>query len=356
MQGTITDEVSRNAGCRLGSGKEAHARGARLHDSSRRFSPAATVASANRASSTGLPVRLAPRWIQHVLSSGVRRTGGSDRGRFRPNLGVAVLIAVATVALPNRADAACVGPATGVDSYWGSGLTIFVDNVCTLWQGRRAADQWCGWPTYANPGDYIDRYWYYCLDEGQYRYLDEGQYNLLGGLNYLLGHPCHLTWYDYHFRSWLVVLERIVRPPEKAGPEYVDFYGEFKIFGEPAQPGDILRAFVAGDDTEPICVGQFIVSVTGWYGDLRVFRDNSSTTAKDGALPGETVTFGAWDKSAGRWYPTEIVYGRPEWTYHKARIRVDVNAIPEPSTISFLGLGVLAVVLRRGQKRHPLAT
>jgi hypothetical protein len=243
----------------------------------------------------------------------------------------------------------------GEPVYLGSGVTVFVDNVCTFWQGQPATDRWCGWPIYANPGDYIDRYWYYCLDKGQYRYLDEGQYNLLGGLSYLLGHPCQSMWYDYHLRSWLVILEKIVSPPKKAGPEYVDFYGEFRIFGKLAQLGDILRAFVAGDDTEPICVGQFIVGVEGWYGDLRVFRDNSSTTAKDGALPGETITFGAWDKSAGRWYPTEILYGRPEWTYHEARIRVDVNAIPEPSTISFLGLGALAVVLRRSQKRRPVA-
>ena len=49
-------------------------------------------------------------------------------------------------------------------------------------------------PTYAecyNAGDYLDRGWYYLLDDGQYYYLDRGQYNLLGGLNYLLGHPCY---------------------------------------------------------------------------------------------------------------------------------------------------------------------
>ena len=51
-----------------------------------------------------------------------------------------------------------------------------------------------GDPTYAenyNAGDYIDREWYYLLDEGQYQYLDRGQYNLLGELGYLLGHPCY---------------------------------------------------------------------------------------------------------------------------------------------------------------------
>jgi len=44
---------------------------------------------------------------------------------------------------------------------------------------------------YFNAGDYIDRVWYYLLDEGQYRYLDKGQYNLMGGLSYQLGHPAY---------------------------------------------------------------------------------------------------------------------------------------------------------------------
>ena len=43
----------------------------------------------------------------------------------------------------------------------------------------------------APAGDYIDREWYYLLDEGQYYYLDNGQYNLMGGLSYQLGHPCY---------------------------------------------------------------------------------------------------------------------------------------------------------------------
>ena len=49
-------------------------------------------------------------------------------------------------------------------------------------------------PAYAerhNAGDYIERGWYYLLDDGQYYYLDRGQYNLLGELGYLLGHPCY---------------------------------------------------------------------------------------------------------------------------------------------------------------------
>jgi len=49
----------------------------------------------------------------------------------------------------------------------------------------------CWWYDSRKAGDYIDRKWYYYLDEGQYYYLDRTQYKLLGGLNYLLGHPCY---------------------------------------------------------------------------------------------------------------------------------------------------------------------
>ena len=42
-----------------------------------------------------------------------------------------------------------------------------------------------------NAGDYLDRVWYYLLDDGQYHYLDKGQYNLMGGLSYQLGHPAY---------------------------------------------------------------------------------------------------------------------------------------------------------------------
>jgi hypothetical protein len=54
----------------------------------------------------------------------------------------------------------------------------------------------CGCYGNLNTGDYLDRWWYHNLDEGQYYYLDVTQYKLLGGLSYILGHPCYPKLYE----------------------------------------------------------------------------------------------------------------------------------------------------------------
>ncbi len=43
-------------------------------------------------------------------------------------------------------------------------------------------------PDFARAATYIDKQWYDFLDHGQYQYLDRGQYYLLGELGYFLGH------------------------------------------------------------------------------------------------------------------------------------------------------------------------
>ena len=86
-------------------------------------------------------------------------TTGAVTHRFLRGLGIGGLTAIAFLGLANRVNA-----------------TYFDLD------GARA-------PTKA--GDYLDRGWYYLLDDGQYRYLDRGQYNLMGELGYLLGHPCY---------------------------------------------------------------------------------------------------------------------------------------------------------------------
>jgi len=207
-----------------------------------------------------------------------------------------------------------------------------------------AANRSNGWCICRNAGDYIDKGWYYWLDEGQYYYLERIQYNLLGGISYLLGHPCYPMWYDYRF-PWPAKYQKRA--------EWVEFYGTFNILDEPAQPGDIIYAFVAGDDGERIRVGEFTVSAEGWYGNMRVYRDNPLTGRTDGALPNEIITFAAWDQSEARWLPTEIVRGVPRWTSHRAQIRIDINAIPEPCSVGFIGLGALGILVLRnvGNKR-----
>jgi len=53
------------------------------------------------------------------------------------------------------------------------------------------------WCRHYNSGDYIDKRWYHYLDEGQYYYLDDTQYKLMGGLNYILGHPCYPKLFEW---------------------------------------------------------------------------------------------------------------------------------------------------------------
>jgi len=109
--------------------------------------------------------------------------------------------------------------------HFASRVNPFVDTFCPIWTDeawhRRRSDLHA-WPTYSNPGDYIDRCWYYSLDQGQYYYLEEGQYNLLGGISCMLGHPCTPLWYDYHFYWWAAILEEAIDPPEQASPKVVD--------------------------------------------------------------------------------------------------------------------------------------
>lgn len=54
----------------------------------------------------------------------------------------------------------------------------------------------CNWYGPLKTGDYLDRWWYSFLDEGQYYYLSRTQYKLLGGLSYILGHPCYPKLYE----------------------------------------------------------------------------------------------------------------------------------------------------------------
>jgi len=129
-----------------------------------------------------------------------------------------------------------------------------------------------------------------------------------------------------------------------AGREYVDFWGQFSFAGKPAQQGDRLGAYV-GDYN----AGQYVVSVSdpGWY-VFRVYRDDPLTADIDGAVPGDLITFTAIEQSTGLTHSTVTSGNAPIWSHHQDRVRVDINALPEPATILLFGLGVLGVrVIRR---------
>ncbi len=231
-------------------------------------------------------------------------------------------------------------------------LNTLLDDMCVGHTEQVAIGTFDARRVCRNAGDYTDRGWYYCLDERQYYYLDKIQYNLLGGTSYMLGHPCYPLWHGYDLLWHGRYLRRETGSADEVSEEWVDFYGRLNIFDEPAQPGDKLHAFVADDNSERMRVGQFTVRVEGWYGYMRVVRDNPLTAHKDGALPGEIVTFEVWDESAAGWLYAEILSGLPQWSSHRAQIRVDINAVPEPSSVGLMGLGALGFLTLRDTRNN----
>lgn len=89
-----------------------------------------------------------------------------------------------------------------------------------------------------------------------------------------------------------------------------------------------------------------------WSGYMRVVRDNPLTAHKDGTLSNEIVTFAVWDESTARWLHAKILSGLPQWNSHRAQIRVDINAIPEPSSVGLIGLGALGFLALRDTRKN----
>jgi len=176
---------------------------------------------------------------------------------------------------------------------------------------------------YFNEADNTE--WGFRYNEYNYYYLDDIRYRIIGG-SY---QPCSIGTFWPELKS-----PKVVYLP---GREYVDFWGRFSFSGEPAQPGDRLNASVGDFDA-----GQYIVSERGWY-VFRVYRDDPLTANIDGAAPGDIITFTAIEQGMGLIHSTATSGNTPIWTHHQDRVRVDINALPEPAAILLFGLGVLGV-------------
>jgi len=222
--------------------------------------------------------------MQGTITDEDSHTAGAVTLRFLRTLGIGGLAAIASLVLADRVNA----------TYFHS-------------DGARA-------PTYAecyNAGDYLDRAWYYLLDEGQYHYLDKGQYNLMGELGYMLGHPCYPKLYERD-------LDQAVGFTNRVNTGWFSLYGgqvpisEYHVWS---------RYFNAGDYID-----------RGWY----YFLDKGRYYYLD---RGQYNWLGGLGYSFGRPY-YQIRY---DWGFYQFG-QSGQCAIPEPSTIGFLGLGALVVL------------
>ncbi len=223
-------------------------------------------------------------------------TTGAVTHRFLRGFGIAGLAAIASLGLADRVNA------TSVD----------LDCVPA--------------PTYAekfNAGDYIDREWYHLLDEGQYQYLDRGQYNLLGGLSYQLGHPCYPKLFERE-------VDQAVGFTNRQHTAWFSFSGEQVPISEYAVWS---RHFNAG-----------IYIDRKWYHFLDKGQYRYLEREQYNLLGGLGYSF--------RRPYYQIRY---DWGFYQFG-RLGQCPIPEPSTIGFLGLGALGVLVLRNKRRIGGAT
>jgi hypothetical protein len=233
-----------------------------------------------------------------------------------------------------------------VDTSWAPDLIAgVVDGVEAQRKGTAPADDSASGVSasdsprrFAQAGDFIDRYWYELADKWQYYYLDHCQYNLMGGLSYLLGHPCYPKLFE--------------RPIEQAvgfgGRVHVFWYGicsYLPVEGGYAWPyyghGDFqwLASMPCAGRGLPFSGGGLRFSQTaGDYIDRWRYRylDNWLYRDLDGSqynmLGGLSYMFGR----AG--YSLPGVHS----SFWRQRGWVDVHRVPEPSAFALFALGVLA--------------
>ena len=318
MQGAITDDGSRTAGPR-------RYRTQSLNSMSLMF-----AGQGQKTGAGGLPRRLVIGALVAIVSSGLAAKVNAN------------VVPYGDISYELRAtDSRLDGRLLALAEYSFRGLFGLSSGRRDLTGYHLAVYSYPWWTeTDFNEGDNVE--WVYSYLESQYEFLDDTLYRLLGN-NYLLGPLIDPWWHGFDDFYWAkeIEIKIIGLPISKATPEWVDFWGNFYVLDEPAQPGDELIAYIGS-----AFVGECVVADEGWY-NLRISRDNPLTARTDGARPGDIVTFMALHLLTGNTYPVEVLSGIPRWTYHGDRIRVDLNAVPEPSTIALFGLAALGIVVSR---------
>ena len=78
-------------------------------------------------------------------------------------------------------------------------------------------------------------------------------------------------------------------------PTVCFFHGTVKIEGVDAAVGDKVAAFAKDDDGNDLCIGAYKLTEAGQYGPLKGYGDDGTTDEKDGADPGEIISFKIWN-------------------------------------------------------------
>lgn len=286
----------------------------------------------------------------------LRPVAGSARSRRMPG----ILAVVLAVALAGRIEAGYrevdegwrLAAAGLVDAAWTSDVyPITVDGLDTpeekpAFGDLDTASAGAGESRVrsAQAGEFLDRHWYEAADKWQYYYLDQGQYNLLGGLSYLLGHPCypklfersmeqavgfdgrvHMFWYG--ICSYLPV-DGLCGWAYYGPRDYQEFASAPRAgWGLPFSGGGLRFAQTAGDYLDRwrykyMEVGQYR------YLDLRQYN----------LLGGLGYMYGRFNYGWSRNYAMNT-WGHGVWA--------DYSHVPEPGTITLLALAALGMMRSR---------
>jgi len=222
----------------------------------------------------------------------------------------------------------------------------------------------CGWYSNRNTGDYLDRWWYDYLDEGQYYYLDRTQYKLLGGLSYILGHPCYPKLYER--RSEQAVGFTNMR---RIGLPRFDCCWDYLTTCKPASLSNVCTGYILQKPTDKYVIwhscfkpGDHIEKLRYRYLDKGRYRMLDETQYK--WLGGLAYLFES--PSLGNWYTYSSPYSsdfpyrydsldcldfhRLFETLTTEDITEEIHTIPEPASAMILGLGSFILALRRRRK------
>ena len=170
---------------------------------------------------------------------------------------------------------------------------------------------------FSRASTYIDNQWYYFLDHGQYQYLDRGQYHLIGELGYFLGHQFYPKMYEKD-------MDQRIRFTNILNKGWFMFLDEQFPVNEHALENNYY--FNAQDSIDR---QHYYFSDKGRYNYLEKTQYN--------LLGGLAYSYR---------YP---FYRRP---LGQGIETINVVTNPEPSTIGFLGLGAVWLIVLRKKKKN----